>query len=81
MEYFIEEYFLNDDIYTLSDVEENKCRLMLFFIKINNLFKRLYLVNIQGEFIELFTKIHNLILQFSREIIPTDKILDRNTLP
>lgn len=80
MGYFIEEYFLNGEIYTPVDIEENKCRLMVFLIKINNLFKRLYLVNNQGEFVELFTKIQNVITQFSNETISSEKILNSNML-
>lgn len=81
MEYFIDEYFLSDDIYALSDKEENKCRLMIFLIQINNLFRRLYLVDDKKEFVDIFTKIHNVILQFSNEIIPADKILDMDVIP
>ncbi len=81
MNYFIKEYFLNEEIYTETDIENNKIMLMIFFIKINNLLRRVYLVNNQREFVELYTKIRNDVLQFLHEIVPTCKVLDKNIFP
>lgn len=81
MEYFIQEYFLNTDIYDPATIERNKCVLMTFFMKINNLVRRLYLVNNRSEFLTLFVKIHNDIQGFFLETVPNDKILDKSIFP
>lgn len=81
MEYFIKEYFINDDIYTDREIKKNKCFLMTFFIKVNNLFRRLYLVDNQSEFTELFLKIEDVIIDFADEIIPPDKLMDIDLPP
>jgi len=80
MLYFIKEYFLNEDIYDPVTIEGNKGILMAFFIKINNLFRRLYLVKNKSEFTELFTKIHNDIILFSRETIPSGRIWEDGSI-
>ncbi|EKD44186.1 MAG: hypothetical protein ACD_71C00218G0011 [uncultured bacterium (gcode 4)] len=80
MLYFIKEYFLNEDIYDPITIGENKCILMTFFIKINNLFRRLYLVKNKSEFVELFTKIHNDIILFSRETIPNGRVREDGSI-
>jgi hypothetical protein len=81
MEGFLQMYFLNKDLYDEDTIEKNKCMLMTFFIKINNLVKRLYLTNNQSEFAGVSSKIHYAIRKFTRETIPYDPVLEKNILP
>lgn len=80
MSYYIKEYFLNEDIYDPITIEGNKSILMTFFIKINNLFRRLYLAKNKSEFVELFTKIHDDVILFSRETIPSGRVQEDGSL-
>jgi len=70
MQYFIQEYFLSEDICSESEVESNKTLLMAFFIKINNLFRRRYLINSDSEEKELYIKIHDTMYGFAQKVIP-----------
>lgn len=80
MQYFIQEYFLSEDIYSESEVESNKTLLMTFFIKINNLFRRRYLINSDSEEKELYKKIHDTMYEFAQKVIPWDKLFNSSTL-
>jgi len=80
MQYFIQEYFLSEDICSESEVESNKTLLMAFFIKINNLFRRRYLINSDSEEKELYIKIHDTMYGFAQKVIPWDKLFNSSTL-
>lgn len=80
MAMMIDKYFLNEEIFSHDDIEDNKIQLINFFLQINSKLKDCYWSNNINEFNSKFKEILDIINTFYKEIIPFDDYLDKNAL-
>jgi hypothetical protein len=80
MRSMLDEYFLNPDLYSDDDIEENTIRFMGFFVQINSLLRDVYASKNDEEFTKAFNAIYKNIAEFYEDTIPGDKIFDSSIL-